>query len=114
VLAIEPQNCRPATGQSSWAIHALELAVAVRCASVNAGRRAKGFSTGNVVCRRADSSCTSGFQVVAPSGHGEAARASGTTTASAPHSALRAWPPASRAARVAARDVLELLDSPCP
>jgi hypothetical protein len=29
VLVIEPQNCRPVTGRSSWALHALELAVVV-------------------------------------------------------------------------------------
>jgi hypothetical protein len=46
VLAFEPQTCRTATGRSSWALHAPKLAVAVRGASVNTGRRAM-----NVLCR---------------------------------------------------------------
>jgi hypothetical protein len=46
VPAFEPQTYRPATGQSSWALHAPELAVPVRGASVNTDRRAV-----NVFCR---------------------------------------------------------------
>jgi hypothetical protein len=101
VLAIEPQNCRPATGRSSWALHAPELAVAVRCASVNAGRRAVNVFAGNVVRSRVASSRAPGFQVAAPGELGEAARALGTAVARARHRALKAWPPASRATRVA-------------
>jgi hypothetical protein len=82
-LAIEPQNCHPATGQSSWALHALELAVAVRCASVYASRRAVFVSAWNIVRRRAVTSRTPDFQVAAPGERGEVARALGTTVAHA-------------------------------
>jgi hypothetical protein len=91
VLAIEPQNCRPATGRSSWALHAPELAVAVRCASMNAGRRAVNVFAVNVVHRRAASSRAPGFLVVAPSERGEATRALGTAVARAHHRTLKAW-----------------------
>jgi hypothetical protein len=56
-------------GRSFWAIHAPELAVFVRCASVNAGRRSEGFSAGDVVRHRAASSCAPSFQVATPGGH---------------------------------------------
>jgi hypothetical protein len=78
VLAIEPQNCCPVTGRSSWALHAPELAVAVRCASEYAGRRAVFASAGNIVRGRAVSSHTPDSQVAAPGDRGEAARALGT------------------------------------
>jgi hypothetical protein len=88
MLANEPQNCRPATGRSSWALHAPELAVAVRCASVYAGRRAVFVSAGNVVRHRAVSSRAPDFQVAAPGEGGKAARALGTAVACARPCAL--------------------------
>jgi hypothetical protein len=112
VLAIEPQNCRPAMGQSSWALHAPELAVVVRCSSVNAGRRAVNVFAWNVVRRRATSSHAPGFQVAAPGEHGQSTRALGTAVALAHHRALKAWPLDSRATRVATSVVLELLEQP--
>jgi hypothetical protein len=55
-----------------------------------------------VVRRRTTSSRAPGFQVAALGERGEAVRALGTAVARACHRALKAWPPASRAARVAA------------
>jgi hypothetical protein len=102
VLAFELQNYSPATGRSSWAIHAPELAVTVRCASVYASRRAVNVFAGDVVRRRAVSSRAPGFQVAAPGERGEVVHALGMDVARSCHHPLKAWPPASRAARVAA------------
>jgi hypothetical protein len=102
VLAIEPHPCRPATGRSSWTRHVPGLAVAVRRASEIAGLRAELVVAGNVVRRRAASSCAPGYQEVAPGERGEAARALGTAVASACPRVLRAWPSAGQAVREAA------------
>jgi hypothetical protein len=69
---------------------------------VNVSRRAVNVFAGNVVHHRATSSRAPGFQVAAPGERGEAARALGTAVARARHHVLKAWPPASRAARMAA------------
>jgi alkyl sulfatase BDS1-like metallo-beta-lactamase superfamily hydrolase len=56
---------------------------------------------GNVVHRRAASSRAPGFQVAAPGERGEASHALGTAVARARNRVLKAWPPASRATRMA-------------
>jgi hypothetical protein len=84
----------------------------VRCASVNAGRRAVNVFAGNLVRSRVASSDAPGFQVAAPGEHGESTRALGTAVARAHHRALKAWPLDSRATRVATSVVLELLEQP--
>jgi hypothetical protein len=73
----------------------------VRCAYVYAGHRAVNVFAGDVVRRRAVLSRAPGFQVAALGERGEAARALGTAVARTRHRALKAWPPPSRAARVA-------------
>jgi hypothetical protein len=68
VLAIEPQDYRPATVWSSWATHAPEPAVTVRGICVLPDRRAVAFFAGDVVRRHAVPSRAPSFQGPAPGG----------------------------------------------